>query len=66
MAINRGGREYVGAKLNMTVREIPRKTVKMSSPAYSSTLGLLDLAVDTVQGDDSVQGIGGFFRSLFG
>ncbi len=66
LAINRGGREYLAAKLDRTVREIPRKTVKMSSPAYSSTLGLLDLVIDTVLSDDASGGIGGFFRNLFG
>ena len=66
MAINRGGREFLAAKLDRTVRELPRKTVKLSSPAYSSTLGLLDLVINTVSSDDSQSGIGGFFRNLFG
>ncbi len=66
LAINRGGREYMAAKMNMTVRSMPRKTVKMSSPAYSSTLGLLDVVVDTVQSDDTARGGGGVFRNLFG
>ena len=67
LAINRGGREYLAAKLDRTVREIPRKTVKLSSPAYASTLGLLDLVIDTVLSDEaSGSGIGGFFRNLFG
>ncbi len=66
MAINRGGREYLAAKLNRTVRELPRKTVKMSSPAYSSALGLVDLVFSTVVSDEGTGGISGFFRSLFG
>ena len=66
MAINRGGREYLAAKLNRTVRELPRKTVKMSSPAYSSALGLVDLVISTVVSDDSTGKISGFFRNLFG
>ncbi len=66
MVINRGGRDYVCTKLGMIVRELPRKTVKMSSPVYTSTLGLLDLAIDMVKGNDAGRGIAGFFRSLFG
>ncbi|MBE5776671.1 MAG: hypothetical protein E7326_04135 [Clostridiales bacterium] len=66
IAINRGGREFLAAKLERTVRELPRKAVKLSSPAYSSALGLLDLVIDTVHGSAREGGVGGFFRSLFG
>ncbi len=66
MSINRGGREYLAAKIDRTVRELPRKTVKMSSPAYSSALGLVDLVISTVKNADSGAGLGGFFRNLFG
>lgn len=66
IAINRGGREFLAAKLERTVRELPRKAVKLSSPAYSSALGLLDLVIDTASGSNSQSGVGGFFRSLFG
>ena len=66
LAINRGGREFLAAKLDRTVRELPRKAVKLSSPAYSSSLGLLDLLIDTTANARSGGGMGGFFRSLFG
>ena len=66
LAINRGGREYLAAKLERTVRELPRKAVKLSSPAYSSALGLLDLLIDTTASARASGGMGGFFRSLFG
>ena len=66
LAINRGGREYLAAKLERTVRELPRKAVKLSSPAYSSALGLLDLLIDTTASARSSGGMSGFFRSLFG
>ena len=66
LAINRGGREYLAAKLERTVRELPRKAVKLSSPAYSSALGLLDLLIDTTTSARASGGMGGFFRSLFG
>ena len=48
------------------MRELPRKAVKLSSPAYASALGLLDLLIDTTASARSSGGIGGFFRSLFG
>ena len=66
MAINRGGRDFLSAKLNKPVRELPRKAVKLSSPAYSSALGLLDLLIDTATNAQAGSGIGGFFRNLFG
>ena len=66
LALNRGGREFLAAKLERTVRELPRKAVKLSSPAYASALGLLDLLIDTTASARSSGGIGGFFRSLFG
>lgn len=66
LAINRGGREYLAAKMERTVRELPRKAVKLSSPAYSSSLGLLDLLIDTTASARAGSGMGGFFRSLFG
>jgi len=66
LAINRGGREFLAAKLERTVRELPRKAVKLSSPAYSSALGLLDLLIETTMTAHASSGVGGFFRSLFG
>jgi cell division ATPase FtsA len=67
LAINRGGRDYLSAKLERPVRELPRKAVKLSSPAYSSALGLLDLVIDTISSNRSAAGgLAGFFRNLFG
>ena len=66
LAINRGGRDFLAAKLDKPVRELPRKAVKLSSPAYSSALGLLDLIIDTTSSAHQSGGVGGFFRSLFG
>ena len=66
IAINRGGREFMAAKLNKTVRDLPRRAVKLSGPAFSSSLGLLDLLIDTTSSVRAATGIGGFFRSLFG
>ena len=66
LAINRGGRDFLAAKLEKPVRELPRKAVKLSSPAYSSALGLLDLIIDTAASAHAAGGMGSFFRSLFG
>jgi len=65
LAINRGGRDFLSARLDKPVRELPRKAVKLSSPAYSSALGLLDLIIDNAGGAPQ-SGVGNFFRNLFG
>ena len=65
LAINRGGRELLSAKLNKPVRELPRKAVRLSSPAYSSALGLLDMIIENAPNAPQ-GGVGSFFRSLFG
>ncbi len=71
IAFNRGGRDYVASKLGRPIRDIPKRTVKMSSPIYSSTMGLMDLIIDTMeqqrQPASGVAGkLGDFFRSLVG
>ena len=66
MAINRGGKDFLAAKLNKPVRELPRRAVKLSSPAYSSALGLLDLIIDTSANAPAGNGMSAFFRNLFG
>ena len=48
------------------MRELPRKAVKLASPAYSSALGLLDLLINNVTEARATTGVTGFFRSLFG
>jgi len=71
IAFNRGGKDYLSSKLGRPVRDTPKRTVKMSSPIYSSTMGLMDLIIDTMeqqrQPASGVAGkIGDFFRSLVG
>jgi cell division protein FtsA len=67
LAINRGGRDYLSAKLDRPVRELVRKAVKLSSPAYSSALGLLDLIIDTINNQRNAPGgVKSFFSGLFG
>ena len=65
LAINKGGREYLSEKMERPVRELPRKAVKLSSAIYSSSLGLLDLIIDTKNSANASQaGFRGFFRGL--
>ncbi len=71
LAFNRGGKEYLSSKLGRPVRDTPKRTVKMSSPIYSSTMGLMDLIIDTMEQQRQpatglVGKVGEFFKSLVG
>ena len=71
LSFNRGGKDYLSNKLGRPVRETPKRTTKMNSHAFSSTLGLMDLIIDTIeQQRQPSAGVGGavkdFFRSLLG
>ncbi|MDO4484305.1 MAG: cell division FtsA domain-containing protein [Clostridia bacterium] len=68
LAFNRGGREYLAGKLGLPVRDIPKRTAKLNSHAYSSSLGLMNLIIDTMQQqEDSKSPVLKFIKSkLFG
>ena len=71
LCLNRGGRDYLSARLNRPVRDTVKRTVKLSSPVYASAMGLLDLIADTIEAHTApASGIGGgvkeFFKSLLG
>lgn len=71
VALNRGGKDYFSSKLGRPVRETPKRTVKMSSPVYNSSMGLMDLIIDTMEQErQPAKGMlgkaGEFFRSLVG
>lgn len=71
LAFNRGGKDYLSSKLGRPVRDTPKRTIKMSSPIYSSTMGLMDLIIDTMeQQRQPAKGVAGkvgeFFKSLVG
>ena len=71
LSLNRGGKDYLSAKLGKTVRETVKRTIKMSSPIYASAMGLMDLIIDTIEAHNAPTGgmAGGmkeFFRSLLG
>ena len=66
LAINRGAREFFSTVLDRPVRELPRKTGKMSSPIYTSALGVLDVTIDTLVNKNASRGLKAFFSNLFG
>ncbi len=66
LAINRGAREFLSGILDRPVRELPRKTGKMSSPIYTSALGVLDVTIDHTASKNASRGVKAFFNNLFG
>ena len=71
LSLNRGGRDYLSAKLERPVRDTVKRTNKLSSPIYASAMGLLDLIMDTIESRNApANGVSGsvkeFFRSLLG
>ena len=49
LALMRGGREYLSGKIERPVKVAAAKSSKMSSPVYSSALGLADLIFDSIE-----------------
>ena len=71
LSFNRGGREYLAGRLGRAVEDIPRRTTKLNSHNFSSSLGLMDLIIDTIEQQRApANGFGskvaGFFKSLLG
>ena len=69
LSLNRGGRDYLSARLERPVRETVKRTTRLSSPIYASAMGLMDLIVGTIEANNmpsSGSGIKNFFRGLFG
>lgn len=65
LTLNRGGREYLSTKLNRPVRDLPKKSNRLSNPAYSSALGLLDFVARNNNRSNHNGGVGSFLRNLF-
>ena len=68
---SQGGKDYLAAKLGRPVRDVPKRTANLNAPSYSSTLGLIELIIDTIEtGNQQSAGLGGavkdFFRGLLG
>ena len=71
LSLNRGGRDYLSAKLEKPVRDTVKRTIKLSSPIYASAMGLMDLIIDTIAARNATSsgvagGIKDFFKSLLG
>lgn len=71
LSLNRGGRDYLAAKLEKPVRDTVKRTIKLSSPIYASSMGLMDLIIDTIEAKNAPSSgpsgvIKDFFRSLLG
>lgn len=71
LSFNRGGKEYLSGKLGRPVQDPPKRTTKLNSPAFSSTMGLMDLNIDTIEqrreNERAQTGpVKKFFRSLLG
>ena len=72
IALNRGGKDYLAMKLKPAELSIVEKrTNKLSSPAFSSIMGLTALVMDTLENNanndhDTLSKIKNFFNNLFG
>lgn len=71
LSLNRGGRDYLAAKLEKPVRDTVKRTIKLSSPIYASSMGLMDLIIDTIEARNAPSSgpsgvIKDFFKSLLG
>lgn len=71
LSLNRGGRDYLAAKLEKPVRDTVKRTIKLSSPIYASSMGLMDLIIDTIEAKNAPSSgpsgvIKEFFKSLLG
>jgi cell division ATPase FtsA len=70
LALMRGGREYLAAKLGRPVKVSMAKSAKLNSPVFASALGLVDLVFDSIEQrsaqEDSLPGrLAGGLRNLF-
>ena len=71
LSFNRGARDYLATKLERTVRDVPMRTANFNSFSFSSTLGLMDLIIDTIEtthqhAATKKDAFRDFFRNLFG
>lgn len=66
IALMRGGREYLAARVGRPVKVPAQKTAKLNSPVYASALGLVSLVFDSIeQQDTGEQGLGKKIAGLF-
>ncbi len=66
LALMRGAREYMSARIGRPVKIAVEKTSKMNSPIYGSALGLADLVFDSIeQHEDGSGPVMSKVRNLF-
>lgn len=67
LALMRGAREALAAKLGRPVKVSAAKSSKLNSPVYSSSLGLADLIFDSIERQaDPEEKLGSRLKNLFG
>ncbi len=67
IALMRGAREALAARIARPVKISAAKSSKMSSPVFSSALGLADLIFDSIERhDESEERFGSKLRNIFG
>ena len=67
IALMRGAREALSARINRPVKVSAAKSSKLNSPVFSASLGLADLVFDSIErqsGED--ENLGSRLKSLFG
>lgn len=52
LAMMRGGREYLSARMERPIRQPQPKAATLNSPIYASAMGLIDLVIEMVSKDD--------------
>ncbi len=66
IALMRGGREYLAARIGRPVKVPQQKTAKLNSPVYASALGLVSLIFDSIEQQDAGEpGLGKKIVGLF-
>lgn len=66
IALMRGGREYLAARVGRPVKVPVQKAAKLNSPVYASALGLVSLVFDSIEQQDAGEpGLGKKIAGLF-
>ena len=67
LALMRGAREALTARIGYPVKISAAKSSKLNSPVFSASLGLADLVFDSIEhGEDREEGLGSRIKSMFG
>ena len=68
IALMRGAREALAARINKPVKISAAKSSKLNSPVFASSLGLADLVFDSIEssGGEAQEGLGSRLKGLFG